>query len=64
MVINVVLIAVIVCDDLFFVTLQIEVIMKFEDMCLESAKEFSPVFEKVCLPTLFWIIINYTRDFC
>ncbi|KAL6211352.1 hypothetical protein ACLB2K_016579 [Fragaria x ananassa] len=26
---------------------EIEVIMKFEDMCLESAKEFSPVFEKI-----------------
>lgn len=35
----------------FFVILQIEVIMKFEDMCLESAKEFSPVFDKVRLPT-------------
>ncbi|XP_024179975.1 translation initiation factor eIF-2B subunit epsilon isoform X2 [Rosa chinensis] len=26
---------------------EIEVIMKFEDMCLESAKEFSPVFDKI-----------------
>ncbi|XP_050367025.1 uncharacterized protein LOC126785390 [Argentina anserina] len=26
---------------------EIEVLMKFEDMCLESAKEFSPVFEKI-----------------
>jgi len=29
--------------------LQIEVILKFEEMCLESAKEFAPLFTKVCL---------------
>ena len=29
--------------------LQIEVILKFEEMCLESAKEFSALFAQVCL---------------
>ena len=29
--------------------LQIEVILKFEEMCLESAKEFSAWFAQVCL---------------
>ncbi|KAF6144038.1 hypothetical protein GIB67_037711 [Kingdonia uniflora] len=28
---------------------EVEVILKFEEMCLESAKEFSPVFDKILL---------------
>ena len=33
----------------FWNMLQIEVILKFEEMCLESAKEFSALFAQVCL---------------
>ena len=33
----------------FFLLLQIEVILKFEEMCLESAKEFASLFTKVWL---------------
>ncbi|CAJ2637194.1 unnamed protein product [Trifolium pratense] len=28
---------------------QIEVILKFEEMCLESAKEYAPLFTQLCL---------------
>lgn len=40
--------------------LQIEVILKFEEMCLESAKEFAPLFTKVCLCTNYipWKMIG------
>lgn len=35
------------CTNFFLNTSQIEVIQKFEEICLESAKEFSPLFSKV-----------------
>lgn len=39
--------------------MQIEVIMKFEDMCMGSGKEYSPLFEQVYIKiTLFPSIIQ------
>lgn len=35
--------------------LQIEVILKLEEMCSESAKEFSPLFHRVGILDNFWI---------
>lgn len=43
----------------FFLMLQIEIILKFEEMCSESAKEFSPLFTKVHPFPLWTFLLNF-----